>query len=336
MLSMPVSTDEPKRIDVALGLAFGAGLGDAVHFAHLLQLYVRRGYRVSVRCQPDKRLVYAAAGLPESDRETVEHPWLYLAGFNRPVLDGDLYGNRIAGCLNAPPLPMLGSIHDLWAELCGLRLDGAASRLVPAEIRADVRAQLDSAASPIILLHTEGHSYAPQKNLPPDLVRRIQFALLARMRGTVIVLDWSGRLEALDHPRVLHLRRHLAGVQSLAELTALYDESALLIGVDSGPYHFASLTHVPALGIFTGHHPSCVGLPRKRNVNMVAGGTRWRAVNDAWRQRWNLVEHKGPEVVIDKADPCRRPFRPAPTTTLPCAEQIAEVAVNMLARHPLE
>jgi hypothetical protein len=114
---------------------------------------------------------------------------------------------------------------------------------------------------------------------------------LDRSPGSLVLLDWDYRVPLLAHARVRHVKTDWGHI-SLLQLAALMRESSLLIGVDSGPYHFASLTHTAALGVFHHHYPSCVTLPRAKNVNMISDLGR-ESVNRARRPRWNIVEYAG-------------------------------------------
>ena len=160
---------------------------------------------------------------------------------------------------------------------------------------------------PIILLHTAGNTSPEVKSLPDELVSDLYAELLSSFPGSIVLLDWDGRVPRLPHARVRHIATDW-GNTTLSQLAALMQEAALVIGIDSGPYYFASLTKTPALGVFHHHHPSCVALPRPSNVNMARKA--WGPVNAARRSKWNIVEYEN---------------------DLPTAREIALHACRMLA-----
>lgn len=74
---------------------------------------------------------------------------------------------------------------------------------------------------------------------------------------------------------------------------ALFDAADLLVGVDSGPLHAASLSDIPRVGIWMpGHYAARYSLPHRRQLNLVLGGhtSTW---NRFRRIPWNLVEQSG-------------------------------------------
>jgi hypothetical protein len=303
-----MATIAPKATD-RLQLWFDHGLGDCVHFAHVLQLYKRRGYEVCVHYEGNKKLVWKAAGIPYVQLEgSARHRWSYAADFNRPQPDCDWSGSKTASNINQHPLPYIGEVDALWEELCSVSLEESCLlHLKPADVY-EAGKFLRNLPRPIILLHTSGTNFAPSKNIPHDVVADLYRILLDRSDGSLVVLDWDFRVPTLAHGRFRHIKRDW-GHLSLNQLAALMLQSSLLIGVDSGPYHFASLTNLPALGVFHKHYPSCVTLPRARNVNMVRRDG-CKDVNIARRARWNVVEYAG---------------------NLPAAEEIARHALRMIA-----
>jgi hypothetical protein len=57
---------------------------------------------------------------------------------------------------------------------------------------------------------------------------------------------------------------------------------------DYAGFHFASMTRLPALGIFHHHYPTCVTLPRDPNLHMARAA---RELNASRRRDWNIVEY---------------------------------------------
>jgi hypothetical protein len=275
-----------------LRVRFDHGLGDCVHFAHLLQLYKRRHYELSVHYEDNKDIVWKAAGIPWGELEgSSYHPWPYSKDFNHPEPDIDSSGSKIASNLNRSPLPNIGDVNGLWEELCSVNLEGSIDPYITEANIEEARTFLQHLPRPIILMHTSGTNMPESKNLSPDVVTEMYRLLLDRSPGSLVLLDWDYRVPVLAHARARHVKADWGHI-SLLQLAALMRESSLLIGVDSGPYHFAALTHTPALGVFHHHYPSCVTLPRAKNVNMISDVGR-KSVNRARRPRWNIVEYAG-------------------------------------------
>src|SRR5581483_12456492 len=96
---------------------FDHGLGDCVHFAHLLQLFKRRGYTVSVHYEQNKTAVWQAAGI-EYTHSAPYHKWAYHSGFNSPNAIADGAGSKIYLNFDKEPMPHIGHPDELWEELC--------------------------------------------------------------------------------------------------------------------------------------------------------------------------------------------------------------------------
>jgi hypothetical protein len=281
---------------------FDHGLGDCVHFAHLLQLYLHRGYGIRVHFEENKSLIWRAAGVEYSDLEgSPHHNWIYREGFNQPNLQEEWSGNKIAGNINLPPLPYLVEIPTAWKELCAVDLEGSVEDHLSEEVREAARRFLRDLPRPIVLLHTSGTNLPNAKNIPSNIVPHLYRKLLEAFGGSLVLLDWDLRVPTLAHGRVRHIKRDW-GHLSLDQLAAVMSECSLLIGVDSGPFHFASMTRLPALGIFHQHYPSCVTLPRPLNVHMARG---LRELNASRRRNWNIVEYSrdlpSPEEIVTHA-----------------------------------
>ncbi|MBI1989480.1 MAG: class I SAM-dependent methyltransferase [Betaproteobacteria bacterium] len=272
-----------------LRLWFDHGLGDCVHFAHVLQLYQRRGYETQVHYEENKKLIWRAA----------QAQWIPLEGaryveFGYPsqfgsLSESELLANKIAHNLDLSPLLRVAPKEALWRELAEVRL--SVRGLVPEASRTAARRFVAGLPRPIVLLHTHGTNFATQKNIPAPTCISLYERLIASGAGLVL-LDWDDRVPRYAHAACRHLYRDW-GHAELEDLAALYEEADLLIGVDSGPYHFAALTDIPAIGIWRHHHPNHCSLPRPRTVNLVSGEfhKHWHAN----RHAWNLIEYPGEE-----------------------------------------
>ncbi len=112
---------------------------------------------------------------------------------------------------------------------------------------------------PAVLIHYEGNTARERKDLPVDVVRRLCDDVIAA--GAVpVILDWDRRSPLPDGVRIHCPDVHAelwggTGTGDAEALAALIEQSALLVGVDSGPLHVAGTTTTPAIGVWRGHHP---------------------------------------------------------------------------------
>src|SRR5436190_11003138 len=98
-------------------VTFEHGLGDAVWFAHTIPLYIRRGYKVSVQCTPDKELLFRAAGAEISQQPGKWHRWAYPSEHTHDG-HGQLWkGSKVANGISQEPMPNIGTRAELWDEL---------------------------------------------------------------------------------------------------------------------------------------------------------------------------------------------------------------------------
>jgi ADP-heptose:LPS heptosyltransferase len=298
-----VTTAKPKT-----SVSFYHGLGDCAHFAHLIPLYVKRGYEVEIECTPDKRILFEAAGARTISQGAKQaHPWGYPAG-GTFVGHGKFWqGSKIGHNISEPPLPAIGSKSELWDEYCATKIDVRPH--LPAEALATAERWLQGLPRPVILLHTKGNTGQQQKSLPDTIAAEFYKGLIDRTDGTLILLDWDNRVPRLPSYRVRHL--DTLGPCPTEVLLALMHHADLMIGVDSGPLHAARFTDVPTVGLWMpGHYPSTYTIPRRQQLNIVLAD-HTRQWNRYKRIPWQLVEHPGstfdPRVL---ADWCTRMLQP--------------------------
>jgi ADP-heptose:LPS heptosyltransferase/SAM-dependent methyltransferase len=112
---------------------------------------------------------------------------------------------------------------------------------------------------PVVLLHYEGNSAMQSKNLSHATAAHLCDEIQAH--GYVpVVLDWDYRSSLPNGQDVFCPNRDDpiwggSGTGDAEILAALIEQSALMIGIDSGPLHVAAATNTPTLAIWTGHHP---------------------------------------------------------------------------------
>lgn len=230
-----------------VSVSFRHGLGDCVHFAHLLPLWLRRGYEVEVECSDFARPLFELAGARVVPKTLKAHPWMHsLIG---PPLEPVWSGNKVACNLRASPLPDVGGPGDLWEELLAVRL------------RYPPLAPWESPGRPLVLCHFKGQSGLFDKNYPDHAIRRFYAALLVSpimTGGAVVVLDHHGRTPLIDDLRVSR-----TDPGTLARLVTRVQAADLLVGIDSGPLHLTRLTDTKALGVWTRNAPWHFALPRE-------------------------------------------------------------------------
>jgi hypothetical protein len=278
-----------------ISLTFKHGLGDAVYCAHLLALYVRRGFSFTIKTFSAYNPLFVAAGCTTThSRVPVRHPWLYPP---EQIYEGEGYdwcGNKPFGNLSQPPLPNIGRRGDLWDEFTAVRL-GWMTRSAEEE-RPRVDAWLATLPRPIVLLHSTGNSGQSQKSIPAEDCLELYRAFADRRVGTLVLLDWHDRVPRGDQDCVVHLSQ--LGSCELVPLLWLIQGADLMVGVDSGPLHLARLTNTRTLGVWRhGYYPARYSLPRDEQRNLVLDSEPW----NRWkREVWQLVEVpalSGPHIV---------------------------------------
>jgi len=267
-----------------LRLRFTHGLGDVVHACHALQLYIRRGYSVTIQAEPNKLWVWGAAGITTvTEGDFPDHRYEYPPRFWDAAAP-DHEASKIAHFFEHPALPRLGDKDAVWRELCDVRLD------VRPHVRPDYAPWIESFLAglprPIVLLHSKGTTFRDQKSLPDGLVVELIVELLQRRAfgGSIVTLDFDSRAATVGHTRVRPVVPHWPAVDT-ERICALFDAADLLIGVDSGPLHLAAMTSIPTLGVFRDIPPNHCCLPNPNTTYLARDchSTAWRARRDSWR-----------------------------------------------------
>ena len=267
---------------------FDHGLGDCSQFARVLCCYQQLGFQFSVHYEENKKAIFDIievpyASLPSRERH---HDWIYPSGFNKPLPqdgpDNKVWANFIS------PLPSVSlSREELFERVCNIHIDAAC--FVSEEIKKNWQKRLDGFPRPIILIHGIGSNWQNQKSLPKDQYVHLVSRLLDETSAGIVLLDWDNRDPYWPNARVRHVKRHFGHID-LYDFLGLLHEAYLLIGIDSGPYHFASTfcPHLGVIGWFKDLYVSSVSLPNPNSANLV--GKRWEHVNKYKRQRWNVIE----------------------------------------------
>jgi FkbM family methyltransferase len=276
--------------DKQLGISFNHGLGDCVHFAMLLQLYREAGYQIKLHGQSNKQWLWRAAGVEFTDAGGGQHhAWGYPGNFEH--LDApDHEANKIAFNLNRAPLPSLpGTQAELWDTLCNVRLQGAP------HVRPAVHAEADRFIAglprPLVAIHSRGTTWSHRKDIPDVECFALIRLLIERGYG-VIVLDWDARAPMVAHPHCRAIVPSWCMIDQ-EQQCALFERLDLLIGIDSGPFHLASLSDLPALGVFRDIQPWRCCIPNPRATYLVKAAHQSRLL--VRRERWNFWPYFGPE-----------------------------------------
>ncbi len=286
------SKDDDKSME--LNLWFDHGLGDCANFAHVLELYKRRGYRINLHCADDKAAAFSAQGVA---RIPVDHPnlqYVYFCESPDPSIEtADQYWlyNKVGINVTGSPLPAIGTSEELWEELYSTKID--VSPWIIDESRKSVADFLEDLPKPIVLIHSMGNTSPDQKNIPEDTAIELYRQLLDRIGGTLVLLDWDNRVARMANWRVRHMVDDWKWID-VTTLLALFQQCDLLISVDSGPLHLSRLTDIPVVGLYPSltKYPGRVSLPRGRTVNIVPHGIT-HELNKKTRILFNIVESPG-------------------------------------------
>ena len=275
------------------------GLGDCVHFAHALQLYKRHGYEVTVQVEENKRFIWTLAEVNiVQGGDLPDHSYHYPAGFDDLSVP-DCDANKIAFGLQNSVMPSLKDLgltpEQAWEELCAIRLS-ALGRICD-DAYAEARRFLADMPRPIVCFHSRGTNWHERKSIPTETAFESILKLLDQTGGSVIVLDFDRRAPMVGDARCKGIKPSWGHI-GIDRLCALYDLSDLVIGIDSGPFHTASLTNTKALGVFRSLHPNRVCLPNPNAVYLVSNQfeREWAKRSD----RWQTTLFEGPEPTADE------------------------------------
>lgn len=277
--------------DKLIRMAFNShGLGDVVHCATAMRLYIDRGYDVAIQVEPNKRWVWEAAGVPIYDGpdQLPLHPYYYpdMRKYFDLSEPDEVY-NKAAHLFEVTELPNLGTKEEVWKALCEVRLD--ASPHISPEAHAEAEEFLEGLPHPIFVLHSKGTNWQAEKSIPDGVAFELLFKLL-ETGGSVVVLDYDARVPVVTgHPRVRSIKAVGGGGWGhigCDRLCALLSRTDLFIGVDSGPFHVASLmTDVKCLGVFRKIPPVRCCLPSRNATYLVpaADHEHWESRGSEWR-----------------------------------------------------
>jgi ADP-heptose:LPS heptosyltransferase len=133
-------------------------------------------------------------------------------------------------------------------------------------IRARVRkhyAGFNADNNHIVLINANASDLLPQRRWDRSNYAEVARSILERYESVIILLTGSNSereglqilADDVDHERCINF----AGEVGFKELPALYGSSLLMISNDSGPAHFASVTHMPTFVLFGPEIPALYG-----------------------------------------------------------------------------
>jgi FkbM family methyltransferase len=322
---MNLKTDWENKI---IRTEFRHGFGDCSQYAKLLQLWKRRGYDIHVLGDENKAWLWKGAGFTyhrePGEHEFVRNVWGYPWSFGH-LSEPDWSGNKTAHNLATEFLPIIGNREGLWRELIDVTVDvrvGVEQLQEQADQRVmDWWKRTLNPAGPVIAFHWRGNAWRERKSIPREVMIETM-RLLVDAGCIVLALDWEERGGWLDHPAVVNPNYAMGGQLDTITLASLLTKCDALIGIDSGPFHFAGLLPgVKALGVFypTLHANHCC-LPNPSAVYLVP--ERCRPKDESI---WTCVGYQGngpsPEKIAGEAltlvgRPDLKPVPPGPDSLM--------------------
>ena len=265
----PVRCFDPDagRAQVGSGgvlLEFPHGLGDLVQLSVILRHLTKHNptAAVDVVCEDEKSLSHS--GL-ERHRFGFHAPRYSEGGWDQvvrvafPEFTGDVSGFPNTKCYRCLTEELgIAPEKDLFTY----------SIVVGADARARAGRYLGGISSrtpdergrfPVVVIHYQGCSSRMNKDLPNESVQELCSAALLRGRS-VVILDFERLSPLVDQSRVFaplngNTVWSRPGIADPETMAAMIDQCELFMGIDSGPLHVAGALTVPAIGVWTHHHP---------------------------------------------------------------------------------
>ena len=296
---------------------FNHGLGDSANFVLICELHRRHGRCVAVSSdETNKDWLWKATGLKSAIAcNSIDHPWLHPGSFWGDAAAPEHEAHKVATNINSILPPLDETIDELWRQLCDIQIDVMAS--VRPEIHTQAQQFLDGLTWPIVAFHAVGTNSQDGKKIAVDTQMELQRQLV-EAGCSVVILDFDARAAQIGHERIRGIKSSW-GHLTLEQLAALLSRCALLIGVDSGPLHFARLTPVHVLGVFFNRGsllPHRIAVPSPRLFSLVPG-----ALHHIWEDR--LRQNVGWQFIDYEADS-------------PTPQEITQAAMSIVRGTPLE
>jgi len=269
-----------------LSFKFYHGCGDVSNAAHLFHLWTKRGEKIQVECSPEKSPLFLAGGCEIVKKAERTHHWPHP-----PKPANKTWWNLLQWFM-----PKIGEPQELWKELRHTRLN--LKNLVLEAHKRKVDSLLKGLPEPFVVLHTQGNTNKESKDFPAGLERNLVQHFLDETNLSVVLLDWDNRTPTFNNWRVRDGRS--SKNLNLPELWELMSRAAVVIGVDSGPLHFARFTDTPRMGVWFHHHPAHFALPDENSAHLMESGN---PLTRHVREEFNIVETHTitPEAIVKNA-----------------------------------
>lgn len=249
----------PKRVLIE----FRHGLGDAAQFTSVLRhlRHYHPDWEIDVASLRGKHSAFFGLCrhsllLEELHREPGDYAETFRLDWDECRSADPRWPNtKVSRCLlevfRLTPLPDLCQYSIQISETAQSRADDYLESLCgPPDPSGRYRA---------VLMHYEGNTSGPKKNLSHD-VARAACETVRRLGFVPVILDWDFRSPLPDRQQIFcpDKSHELWGSTSTGDaeqLAALIAASRLMVGIDSGPLHVAGATETPTIGVWTRHHP---------------------------------------------------------------------------------
>lgn len=258
-----------------VNIKFYHGLGDTSNFARMIPVYKKHGIDMKIMTTPDKQFPLLASGTTLIDSANDHHHW-WIPGQQVDMTPGsDLgwSGNKSGENLKHYGLNEDGqnpTMNQLWKEF--KEVDVQCKDIIPDGYFEKVDDIIKDWPKPLILWHSIGNTNRDRKSFNPTQQMEFLRGLIDHTDGTIILLDWDSRVSWTLNNRIKHMQ-HTFGNLDLPGLAALMYRSDLMIGIDSGPYYFSTLTDIPSVVVFfDGMHPCEYIIPYKHTLSFSTGG----------------------------------------------------------------
>lgn len=294
-----------------IAVKFFHGLGDVSNFARMIPVYKNHGINLQVEATEDKKFVFQSAGAELIENASEVHRWP-VQGQQVNTSNGASHswtGNKSGENLRHYGLNVDGkspSMDELWEEY--KKVDIQCKSLIPQYDWDIVSHAIDNWQKPIILWHSIGNTNTERKSFNINQQREFLYQLIDKTDGTIVLLDWDSRVQWTLNHRIKHLQVEFGNI-ALPRLATLMYLANLMIGIDSGPYYFSTLTNIPSMVVyFDGCHPCEYMVPHPRTLSFSTGGKSVR-LDRSKRFEYQLLDYDSMSKISDCASLMLKPHR---------------------------
>lgn len=261
-------------MNVLITLHPGYGIGDAVQMSAVL--------RHVAKYRPMWEVDYGAEeGKHQAGRDIVARTFALGKPYPSDHYDAEvqiLLYDTYAAWTDRPNTRVVSCLHERfgldWDAECA-RYQVSVSREVGHEVCAGLskfmcrrRRQGDVP----VAIHYQGDTAPHNKDLSHAQADRICDFILGRKGYSPLLLDWRNTSPVANRIDVCSTGRECFSRdwgRCVERNTAIIAQCAAFVGIDSGPAKCASVTNVPALVVWTGHHPAVFHDPAPNTTHLV-------------------------------------------------------------------